>query len=171
MSFSLLPEEIKIIIFNLLDLGSRYNASLVWEEMATETLKSVPTSLCHLKRNYGIIDNIHDLEIAGVLTSAGLDALETLHLYKIDVTNVPINIVNNLAKKARYELRLEKVNGFCFPMLDNIKAQELYLKNMFIPKQVPQGVNINGNKIYLGKTSKKHSKISGIVQKGWGGVG
>ena len=71
MSFSLLPEEIKIIIFNLLDLGSRYNASLVWEEMATETLKSVPKSLCHLKRNYGIIDNTHDLEIAGVLTSAG----------------------------------------------------------------------------------------------------
>ena len=163
MSFSLLPEEVKIIIFNLLDLGSRYNASLVWKKMTPEIAKSV---VCHLKRNYGKIENIHDLEIVGALTSAGLDSFETLHLSKIDVTNVTINIVNNLAKKVTNVLRFQSVTGLCFSMLDNIEAQELYLTDMRIPAQVLQGVNINGKKIYLGTNSEKKSKIRDFDPKG-----
>ena len=43
MSFTLLPFEIKIKIFNTLSLWDRYNASLVWEEMSYETWRSIPT--------------------------------------------------------------------------------------------------------------------------------
>ena len=43
MSFTLLPFEIKIRIFNTLSLWDRYNASLVWEEMSYETWRSIPT--------------------------------------------------------------------------------------------------------------------------------
>ena len=44
MSFSILPDEIKIKIFNMLSLIERYNASLVWEEMVYETWRSLPST-------------------------------------------------------------------------------------------------------------------------------
>ena len=108
------------------------------------------------------------MEIAGVLASTGLDSLETLHLSKIDVTNEPINIVNNLAKKVTNVLRFQSVTGLCFSMLDNIEAQELYLTDMRIPAQVLQGVNINGKKIYLGVRDdlrKKRVKLGTLTLK------
>ena len=43
MSFSILPEEIKVKIFNMLSLWDRYNASIVWEEMAYETWRKIPS--------------------------------------------------------------------------------------------------------------------------------
>ena len=70
MSFSILPLEIKIKIFGLLGIGSRYNASLVWKEMTHETLRLVPTEgrlnkrLKYLIRNDKIYD-LDDLETAG----------------------------------------------------------------------------------------------------------
>ena len=42
-NFSMLPLEIKVKIFNMLNVSSRYNASLVWEEMGDEIWRSFPT--------------------------------------------------------------------------------------------------------------------------------
>ena len=69
MTFSILPEEIKIKIFNMLGIGSRYNASLVWEEMTTETWKSIPTEglISRLTQQNETICNLDDFEAAGVL--------------------------------------------------------------------------------------------------------
>ena len=43
MSFSKLPKEIKVYIFNMLSISNRYNASLVWKEMTFETWRFIPT--------------------------------------------------------------------------------------------------------------------------------
>ena len=44
MSFSILPKEIKFEILNYLSIGSRYNASLVWQETMDETRRFIPTN-------------------------------------------------------------------------------------------------------------------------------
>ena len=122
MSFSMLPLEIKIKIFRMLSIGSRYNASLVWEEMTAETWKSIP-AVDQLITNLGLDDhqadnewhritNLDDLETAGVLASAGhLNSFKKLFIYDIDVSNIPVNIVNNLMKNGRGFLWLYKVRG------------------------------------------------------------
>ena len=122
MNFSMLPLEIKIKIFRMLSIGSRYNASLVWEEMTAETWKSIP-AVDQLITNLGLDDhqadnewhritNLDDLETAGVLASAGhLNLFKKFFIYDIDVSNIPVNIVNNLMKNGRGFLWLYKVRG------------------------------------------------------------
>ena len=76
MSFSVLPTEIKLKIFKMLDIGSRYIARLVWEEMMDETLKSIPSDpmlVGKLKKKV----TEHNLETAGVLAlESRLDCVE-----------------------------------------------------------------------------------------------
>ena len=70
MSFSVLPTEIKLKIFKMLDIGSRYIARLVWEEMTDETLKSIPSDpMLGGKLKKKVTE--HNLETAGVLTPEG----------------------------------------------------------------------------------------------------
>ena len=60
MSFSILPEEIQIKILNMLTIGSRYNASLVWEELVYETMRSIPKDgklIRKLKDGFGVLRN------------------------------------------------------------------------------------------------------------------
>ena len=77
MNFSTLPEEIKIKIFNLLNIGSRFNASLVWEEMAEMTWKSISVDeeLTNRLEDTNNKTRLEDVETAGVL--AFTDHLES----------------------------------------------------------------------------------------------
>jgi len=167
MSFSILPEEIKIEIFNLMSISCRYNASLVWKEMIYETWRHIPT-VQEFKRKltdkFGriVIKNLDDLEIAGVLASAGyLNSVVDLYIHFIDVTNVPINIVNSLAKVVEGTLYFKKVTGLCFSMLEDIKCDEFRLHDMPAPTQMNQDISVNG-RVTLNKIS---SDVSGFLDR------
>jgi len=158
MSFSKLPKEVKVHIFNMLSISNRYNASLVWKEMTYETWRFIPT-VEELERKLTVdqttiltprmlIRNLDDLETAGVLASAGnLAPLADLHLLIrfIDVTNVPINIVNSIAKVATSFLVLKKVTGLNLPMLKNLNCEELWLQDLPAPVHLNQDIIVNGN--------------------------
>jgi len=152
MSFTLLPFEIKIKIFNTLSLWDRYNASLVWEEMSYETWRSIPTIEEFISKLTGQNDttlrikSADDLEKAAILASAGhLHSIEKLALQEIDIENVPIKLVNCLAKVVKDQLRLWKVTGLWFSMLENIGCKKLIFKNMTIPEQFSTNINISGS--------------------------
>merc|ERR1719282_1201430 len=92
-----------------------------------------------------MIDNLDDLETAGVWASAGhLDSVKELKLLRIDITNVPINIVNSLAKIVEYELSFDGVAGLNFSILKNIKCENLRLETLIIPTQVKQNISFSG---------------------------
>jgi len=158
MSFSILPKEIKVHIFNMLSISSRYNASLVWKEMTYETWRSIPAveelqrkltggqNMLSTRRMH--IENVDDLETAGVLASAGyLEPLEdsVVSIQFIDVTNVPFNIVNSIAKVATVFLVLKKLTGLNLPMLKNINCQKLWLQDLPAPVHINQDISVNGN--------------------------
>jgi len=152
MSFSTLPEEIKVKIFNMLSLWDRYNASIVWEEMAYETWRKIPSHEDLINRLTDQNDatvrikTLDDLEKAGILASAGyLYSLEKLSLQEIDIENVPINLVNCLIKVVKYQLRFWKVTGLSFQMLKNMKSKKLMLRNMTIPEQLTQDIIVRGS--------------------------
>ena len=44
MSFSILPKDIKFKILNMFSIGSRFNASQVWQETMDETKRFIPTN-------------------------------------------------------------------------------------------------------------------------------
>ena len=78
MDFSQLPYLPKRKIFKMLSIGSRYNASLVWKEMAEETLRYIllsnsefTTKLNNLYIDYLEIVNLECLETAGVFAEVG----------------------------------------------------------------------------------------------------
>ena len=56
MSFSILPKEIKFEILNYLSIGSRYNASLVWQETMDETRRFIPTNEEVMEMMVGVED-------------------------------------------------------------------------------------------------------------------
>ena len=88
MSFTVLPPEIKLKIFKMLDIGSRYISRLVWEEMTDETLKSIPSDpMLGGKLKKKVTE--HNLETAGVLAPEGrLDSVDELNLSDIDLKSV-----------------------------------------------------------------------------------
>ena len=157
MSFSMLPKEIKVHIFNMLSISNRYNASLVWKEMTFETWRFIPTieeltrkltvgqNMLSTRKMY--IQNVDDLETAGVLASAGnLEPLEDSDVYIefIDVTNVPINIFNSLAKVVNHFLYLNEVTGLNLSMLKNLNFDKMWINNMPVPAYLNQDISVNG---------------------------
>jgi len=131
----MLPPEIKIEIFNFLPIGSRYNASLVWEDMRDEFRRSIPTDgelirrLKDPKQMLGI--SFNDIETGGVLASMGdLDSPMYLVLKDTDVSSVPINIFNSFAKIASESIWLDNVTGLSYSMLENVKCKWMGLKNL-----------------------------------------
>ena len=147
MSFSILPNELKVKIFNMLSIGNRYNASIVWEEMAEEDWISVPLDgepMRRLKSKYPHIKNLVDLVRADVLITAGhLNALEEISIEYIDLSNEPFNIINNLTKIISNGIRLYEVIGFDFSMLKNSKCKNLHFEGMMIP-EVESDISICG---------------------------
>ena len=87
MHFTKLPSIPKIEIMKMLPIGSRYNFSLVFPEMVR---KLIPPVLPFLSKNdFIVIDNLSDLEPAGVLASYGyLESIDDLQIQNIDVTSV-----------------------------------------------------------------------------------
>jgi len=178
MSFSELPKEVKFIILKMLSVGSRYNASLVWKELADEAWRLIPTfeEFCEMRtdmdshhQNRKNIENKHlkifnmdDLEMAGVLASAGhLDFLRILDLTDdVDLTNIPFNIVNSLFKVVRNELTIDSAAGFCFAMLDNINCKLICLidrdevTKLSVENRLQKEVNIKCERLLL-----SHSRI------------
>ena len=162
MSFSILPFEIKIKIFNMLSIGSRYNASQVWEEMAEETYKSIPTDgdglIRRLTNKEGTdtyyqtkkIPKIHiakvdDLELSGVLALTGhLELVEDLEFSRIDFSSSPSNIVNGLTKIVTGTLAFTNyVTGLCSSMMENINCKGLYIYKMTVPAQIPSDIRVS----------------------------
>ena len=137
MSFSKLPKEIKFEILSYLSIGSRYNASLVWQETMDETRRFIPTNEV-MEMMVGVEDNddanfcfetLEDLERVGVVATAGhLNSVERIVLLGIEVTSLPSNIVNSLLKTARELVELTGVKGLNFSMLNDIECLELQLE-------------------------------------------
>ena len=149
MSFSILPIEVKAKIFNMLSIGSRYNASIVWEEMSDEILRLIPPDeflikLTNIKQGQLKITNLDDLEMAGVLASTGyLNSVGTLRLSGINVPDFLINTFKNLTNIVTDNLVIGYVNNFNFSVLEKIKCKKLLLDNMKIPALVKN--NIDGS--------------------------
>ena len=133
---------------NKLSIGCRFNASIVWEELADETKKAFLTNerlIQNLTGSSALIDNLEDLETASVMAFAGhLDSVTNLRLRHIDVTSIPINLVNSLFKVVRGELMFNNVSSLCFSMLEDIKCEELSLIDMAIPTQEKRDISVSG---------------------------
>jgi len=161
-TFSMLPLEIKVKIFGMLSVGSRYNASFVWEEMEDETWRSISTEREFTRKfedtgsfsfkmgestgTSWSISNLEDLETVGVLaTEENLDPVDRLELYSVDVSNVPSNILCSLAKIVGKELYLNNVRGFCISMLKIVKdLRHFSVKNMSV-KALKQDICVDGD--------------------------
>jgi len=139
MDFAKLPSIPMIEIMKMLPIGSRYNLSLVFTEMKEEVRKSIPPVLPFLSKHAPIvIDNLSDLESAGVLASYGyLESIGDLILKNLDVTNVPSNILSSLTRVASQKLRIQDVDGFELSMLGNLNCEDLSLSSMSISASAP----------------------------------
>jgi len=168
MSFSILPKEIKFEILNYLSIGSRYNASLVWQETMDETRRFIPTNEEVMEMMVGVEDDTYffetfeDLERAGVVATAGhLNSVKRIFLEGIDVTSLPTNIVNSLLKIARGNVILRGVRGLKFSMLKNIESLGLQLIDTKIPEQVKKNISVSGKEINLTDIS---GNVSGLFE-------
>jgi len=135
-----------------LSIGNRYNASLVWQEMVDDTQRSIPPveefvkPFLHGNDVILNVDSLEDVETAGVLASTGhLGSLVMLNIRYVDVSNIPVNIINNLTKAVRGQLSMFKVLGICFSMFENIQCSELNLIRIEIPEQVTKDICVRGN--------------------------
>jgi len=163
MSFSVLPPEIKVKIFEMLDLGSRCNACLVWEEMTDETMKSIPSELVEELEMF--VENINNLEIAGFLALHGrLDSVKYLWLTGVDLKTMPSNIFYSVARIVKNQIRLDDVTGLCWSMLENIKCEGLYLERTLpsSPASTSQN-NIFFDKVRLWYKRRADDDISGLL--------
>ena len=125
-SFLNLNLYVKSMIFKMLDLGSQCNLSIVWEDMKDEFWKSVD-----VERRIVGINSIEELEFAGVLATGGvIDTVEELNLNYVNVSSIPVNIINNVMKIVKGIIVLEGISGWRTSMLDDVKCQSLSIRNM-----------------------------------------
>jgi len=123
-----------------LNLSSKYNLSLVWKDMAHELWRSIDVN----KRWENIVD-LEDLEHAGVLASAGYmirpkEDWLSIDLKNVDVSGIPENIINNLAKIVNYGVYLRGVKGWRTSMFNDANCRSLIAKNMHLesgPEEKP----------------------------------
>jgi len=88
--------------------------------------------------------SLDNLQTAGILASAGnLESLNTLDIQFNDVTNVPINIFNSVAKVVKYFLYLNEVTGLNLSMLKNLHCKNLKINNMPVPAHLNQDISVN----------------------------
>jgi len=125
-SFLNLNLYVKSMIFKMLDLGSQCNLSIVWEDMKDEFWKSVD-----VERRIVGINSIEELEYAGVLATGGvIDTVEELNLNYVNVSSIPVNIINNVMKIVKGIIFLEGISGWRTSMLNDVKCQSLSIRNM-----------------------------------------
>jgi len=117
---------VKSMILKMLDLGSQCNLISVWEDMNEEFWKSVDVG-----RRITSINSIEELEYAGVLATGGkIDTVEVLNLQFVNVSSIPVNILNNVMKIVKNSIFLERVSGWRTSMLDDVKCRSLMMRNM-----------------------------------------
>ena len=130
-SFLNLNLYVKSMIFKMLDLGSQCNLSIVWEDMKDEFWKSVD-----VERRIVGINSIEELVYAGVLATGGvIDTVEELNLNYVNVSSIPVNIINNVMKIVKGIIFLEGISGWRTSMLDDVKCQSLSIRNMDLESQ------------------------------------
>ena len=155
-------------IFDLLSIGSRYNTSLVWEDMTDHTWRKIleyKESFAPVHyAPYQQIDKLNDPELVGVLAHAehqdqdrNLDLVELFGsiileftIRNIDISSVPENIVKSFLNKLLFvSVILKNVTGFCCSNLESMKCLNLSLVNMAIPTIVTQNIRFNGRTLKL----------------------
>jgi len=126
VSFMDLIPDVRRIIFKKLDLGSQYNLSLIWKDMAEDFWRNVD-----FNKRWKRIDKLVDLEYAGVLASAGhITHVDKLFLVDhVDVSSIPTNIINSLAKIVGI-IHLQSVKGWRTSMLNDGKYVALKIIDM-----------------------------------------
>jgi len=119
---------IRRIIFTNLDFGSQYNLSLIWKDMADEFWCNVDVG-----KRWRSINNLEDLEYAGVLASAGyITHVDVLSLYHVDVSSIPVNIINSLAKIVDNKIFLASVEGWRTSMLNDANCEDLFIWDVML---------------------------------------
>ena len=77
--------------------------------------------------------NMSEIESAARLVTAGfIEELKYMSLVKVDIGDMPVNIMNNLAKVVKERIFLEEVEGCHIKMLEDVKCKELVLERMSI---------------------------------------
>jgi len=143
ISFMDLNSDVRRIIFKNLDFVSRYNLSLIWKDMAEDFWRNVdvdkrwkridvtPKKWISKRKNW-TSDNLADLEYAGVLASAGfITQVDLLTLLHVDVSSIPMNIINSLAKIVGI-IGLRYVKGWRTSMLNDGKYVVLSIRDMYL---------------------------------------
>ena len=72
------------------------------------------------------------------ITCNGLNSVEVLAILDVDVSSVPFNIINSLAKIVKGRILLQYVTGFYSSMLENVNCEKLKLIDMNLPEQMTQ---------------------------------
>jgi len=125
-SFLHLLPEIKRMILKKLNLSSRYNLCVVWKDMENEFWKPID-----IKKRWLFIRTLEDFELAGVLASAGyVDTVKSLLLVRVDVFDIPSNIINNLVKIVKESITLRNVTGWRTSMLSDVKCKYLTISDL-----------------------------------------
>jgi len=104
--------------------------------------------MTRLTDKFTMIQNLIDLEMAGVLAITGqLESVEYLKVRNIDVSMVPSNILQSLAKIAGV-LVYRNVIGFKVSMLENLSCEILGLTDVTIPEQVLPEISVEDIVVY-----------------------
>jgi len=119
--------DVRRIVFKNLDLGGQYNLSLIWKDMAGDFWRNVD-----VEKRWSKIKNLEDLVYAGVLASAGIiTQVDKLILSQVDVSSIPVNIINSLAKIVPF-IYLTAVRGWRTSMLNDAKCMVLLISDMYL---------------------------------------
>jgi len=125
VTFMDLIPDVRRIVFKNLDFGSKYNLSLIWKDMAGDFWRNVD-----VEKRWSKIKNLEDLVYAGVLASAGIiTQVDKLILSQVDVSSIPVNIINSLAKIVPF-IYLTAVRGWRTSMLNDAKCMILFIRDM-----------------------------------------
>ena len=154
----LLPENVEKI-FSYLEFHNLYNCSkacqrwnkiahdVAWRGKKNEDKKCGSKCACFvlpidlermekITRNgqpYTINTNMSEIESAARLVTAGLiEELNYMTLVKVDLRDMPVNIMNNFAKVVKKSIVLKEVKGFHIKMFEDVKCDRLVLERMSI---------------------------------------
>jgi len=80
-----------------------------------------------------IITNLSEVESAARLVTAGLiEEFNSMNFAKVDIGDIPVNIMNNLAKVIKNEIDLEEVKGCHIKMFEDVKCDRVLLNKISI---------------------------------------
>ena len=105
-----------------------------------------------VKKNISVsakVINLSDISgnVSGLfesITCDGLNLVEKMNLRYFDLSDIPVTIVNNLAKTIRGKLSINRMTGFSTSMLDNIKCEELGIYKTEMSSQATEDTIVCG---------------------------